>query len=52
LEGNTRPYLKKSLTAKLSIYDILRKVKKRMEELSVFSSAQSERYKGFNGKYF
>jgi hypothetical protein len=40
----------KSLTAKLTIYDIPRKVRKRMEELTVFASAQNERYKGFYGK--
>ncbi len=40
----------KSLTAKLTIYDIPRRVRKRMEDLSIFSSAQSERFKGFYGK--
>jgi hypothetical protein len=40
----------KSLTAKLTTFDIPRKVKKRMEELTVFAKAQSERYKGFYGK--
>lgn len=40
----------KSLIAKLSIYGIPKRVKKRMEELSIFSSAQNERYKGFYGK--
>jgi len=40
----------KSLTAKLTIYDIPRRVRKRMEELTVFAKAQSERYKGFYGK--
>jgi hypothetical protein len=40
----------KSLTAKLTTYDIPRKVKKRMEELTVFASAQNERFKGFYAK--